>query len=78
MTLPLVLHEKAKQRVSPTAANKPQVKVNFTLLKLPPAEIPVPMKTRTGGSVEAFYNSITRTKLKKALRQGDRYMFHLS
>jgi hypothetical protein len=48
-----------------------QLKIGVSLQKLPLEEIPVPIKSHTGNSVESFYNSVTRTIVKKA-RKGDR------
>jgi len=60
----------AKSRKASTGT--PKIRVKFLLNRLKESEVPVPLKSKTGGSVESFYNSITRTEIKKALREGDR------
>jgi len=54
----------------------PNAEVNVTMQwsKIKQTEVPEILKTHTGGSTKAFHNSITRSQLKKRIREGDRGM----
>jgi len=49
-----------------------EVKVTLMWRKMKQSEVPEIIKTHTGGSTKSYYNSITRTQLKKRIREGDR------
>jgi len=58
----------------PDTSTNGEVSVNIRWTNLKVTEIPEIIKTHTGGSTATYYNSITRSQLKKRIRQGDRGM----
>jgi len=68
--------EEKKQWVAiPETSTNAEVHITVSWSKLKASEIPEIILTRTGGAVaKPYYNSITRTALKKRIRFGDRGM----
>lgn len=46
--------------------------ISYQFYSCPTKDVPVPKLSHSGGSVDKVYNSITRTEIKKRLREGDR------
>jgi hypothetical protein len=67
--------EKGQWVAIPETSTNAEVRVTMRWNKLKASELPEIIKTYTGGSItKSYYNSITRTQLKKRIRQGDRGM----
>jgi hypothetical protein len=67
--------EKGQWVAIPETSTNAEVRITMRWNKLKASELPEIIKTYTGGSItKSYYNSITRTQLKKRIRQGDRGM----